>query len=216
MVGRSRLSPPRHLQDASKTVQHAPRALQDASKTLQDASKTLQYGSETLQGAPRCSQDAPRHLQDAPTHLQDASKMRFWWILGATTRAEQEIWTLPYKVLRRPQTQYFPPCLFGLIFKRFTPSSTSYQVLNVCESVFLVFDHDRSAATSRKASSIKDYLDTEVLPHEPDFVLIVESRLHGTASRQARRWWRRRGYLFKPSPAQLGAGKGRKGGVFIA
>lgn len=59
---------------------------------------------------------------------------------------------------------------------------------------------------------IKEYLDTDVLPCKPDFIMLVETRLQGNASRRARRWCRRRGYNIKVSAAHAGIGKGRKGG----
>ena len=63
---------------------------------------------------------------------------------------------------------------------------------------------------------IRDYLDTNVIPLSPDFIMIVETKLTGAPSKKAQKWFHKRGYTVKFSAATLGAGKGRHGGVLIA
>ena len=67
-------TPPRHLQDASKTFQEASktplRTLKTPPSHLQDASKTLQEASKTPLRPPKTS---PRHLWTAQRCLQAAS-----------------------------------------------------------------------------------------------------------------------------------------------
>ena len=67
-------TPPRHLQDASKSAQDAPKRPQETSRRLQDAFLSAQDASKSFRDVLTGPQVASKTIQDAPRHLQDASK----------------------------------------------------------------------------------------------------------------------------------------------